>query len=151
VPVDVEAIARGIGVDVRLERLEDEVSGMLLVRDGNPVIGVNARHHPHRQRFTLAHEIGHYALHRHEVQFFLDAAPVFYRKEGAEPQTRSYELAANAFAAALLMPETSVCLAMEDDPIDVLDDRAVKRMADRFAVSSQALMIRLTELDLLFP
>ena len=151
VPVNVEAIARALGLEVRPEILEDEVSGMLLIRDEAPVIGVNARHHPNRRRFTIAHELGHYALHREETRFFLDASPVFFRSDGTEPATREQEISANAFAAALLMPGTSVRAAMQDHPIDVFDDRALRKFADKFEVSSQALMIRLSELDLLLP
>lgn len=147
IPVDVVAIAEALGIEVRLEELEDEVSGMLLVRGDHPVIGVNARHHANRQRFSVAHELGHYLLHRDQEAFFIDAA-VFFRREGATPTTWAQEKEANVFAAELLLPERAVQEAWQDNPIDVFDDTAIRRLAARFNVSTQALAIRLSELDL---
>lgn len=151
IPVDVLAIAGACGVTVRVEGLEEFVSGLLVVRGSNAVIGVNVHHHPNRRRFTVAHELGHYLLHLDQTAFFLDAAPTFFRQE-ATPSGKPYqEREANAFAAELLMPAAEVRTLMADQPIDVFDDAAVKRMADRFGVSSQALVIRLTELNLVVP
>lgn len=147
VPVDVTAIAKANGIDVQLQGLEDEVSGMLLVRDGRPIICINAHHHPNRQRFSLAHELGHFLLHREKEPFFIDAA-VFFRSEGATPETWAQERAANAFAAELLLPERKLKELWQSEPIDVFDDTAIRRLADRLGVSTQALAIRLSELGL---
>lgn len=149
VPVDVVSIAEAHGVEVRLEELEDAVSGMLVVHGDRPIIGVNATHHPNRRRFSIAHELGHYLLHREEDRVFIDAA-VYFRREGATATTWTQEKEANAFAAELLLPERRVRDEWRADPIDVFDDVAIKRWADRFGVSPQALLIRLTELDLAF-
>jgi len=48
------------------------------------------------------------------------------------------------------LPEQAVKAAWNERPVDVFDDVAIKRLADRFGVSAQALLIRLTELDLAF-
>lgn len=149
VPVDIVGIAQAHGIEVRLEELEDAVSGMLVVRGDRSVIGVNANHHANRRRFSVAHELGHYVLHRGEEQVFIDAA-VFFRSEGATATTWIQEKEANIFAAELLLPERAIRAAWQADPIDVFDDVAIKRWADRFGVSPQALLIRLTELDLAF-
>lgn len=63
-PVDAEAIADAEGIVIVRRRFEDgDVSG-LLFRDGDHhVIGVNSAHPMARQRFTIAHELGHRALH----------------------------------------------------------------------------------------
>ncbi len=151
IPVDVETIARAKGIDVRLEGLEDEISGMLIMRGGQVIIGVNAHHHPNRRRFTIAHELGHFLLHREDARFFIDAAPVFFRSDAATKATRDQEIAANTFAAELLMPEATLRAVMHEDLIDVFDDIAIRRLADRFGVSTQALLIRLSQLDLIVP
>ena len=151
VPVDVEAIARAEGVDVRTEELEDVVSGFLVVRGGRSVIGVNAAHHPHRRRFTVAHELAHRVLHPNRATLFLDGAPLFFRTDGAAPVDGLMEREANAFAAELLMPAAAVEVVMREEPFDVHDEAATRRMAGRFGVSAQALVIRLAELDLLVP
>ena len=118
---------------------------MLVVRGDRSIIGVNARHHPNRRRFSIAHELGHYLLHKGEDRVFIDAA-VFFRSEGATATTWAQEKEANTFAAELLLPEHTIREAWRADPIDVFDDVAIKRWADRFGVSPQALLIRLTEL-----
>jgi Zn-dependent peptidase ImmA (M78 family) len=67
------------------------------------------------------------------------------------PTDHDQEREANAFAAELMMPESAIRSLMVTDPIDVFDDAAVKQLANRFGVSTQALIIRLTELDLVLP
>lgn len=149
-PVNLDEAAGLYDIDIRLQGLEDEISGMLVLHEDRVFIGVNANHHSNRRRFTIAHELGHFLLHREEARFFLDASPVFFRSDTGQARTPSQEREANAFAAELLMPETAVKKAIDEDPVDVFDDVAIRRLADRFDVSSQALLIRLTELDLVF-
>jgi Zn-dependent peptidase ImmA (M78 family) len=148
IPIDVVAMASACGVVVRSETLEEFVSGLLLVRGDEAVIGVNADHHSNRRRFTIAHELGHYLLHLDRSAFFLDASPVYFRQETTVATDLNQEREANAFAAELMMPESAIRALMATDPIDVFDDMAAKQMANRFGVSTQALIIRLTELDL---
>lgn len=147
VPVDVVAIAKAFEIEVRLEALEDQVSGVLLVQADHPVIGVNAHHHPNRQRFSIAHELGHFVLHRDKEPFFIDAA-VFFRSEGATPETWAQEREANAFAAELLLPQHALEEIWRTEPIDVFDDVKLRSLANHFGVSTQALAIRLSELGL---
>jgi Zn-dependent peptidase ImmA (M78 family) len=147
-PVDVEAIARAQGLSVRAESLEESTSGMLVIKDGGGVIAVNQAHHRNRQRFSVAHELGHYVLHRNSAKVFIDAVPVFYRDEVAADGTHLQEIQANAFAAELLMPESTVREMYQRQPVDPHDEAAVKRMAARFEVSAQALTLRLAKLGL---
>lgn len=83
-PVPVERIARALGAQLRYSPLDNEISGMIFIRDGAPIIGVNSLHHPHRQRFTIAHEIGHLELHRDELaaSVHVDKSfPILHRDE----------------------------------------------------------------------
>ncbi len=60
-PVNVDELATGLGFQVvRLFSVADEFSG--IVSPKHRLIGVNGNHHRHRQRFTLAHELGHIVL-----------------------------------------------------------------------------------------
>lgn len=82
------------------------LSGLMLPALGE--IWVNAeeaRQWPTRRRFTIAHELGHWSLHRDAEQ------PVYCRSTSVDPQDPQRrpplpppEEQANAFAAALLMP-----------------------------------------------
>src|SRR3954469_18194462 len=67
-PVPVEKIAKRLRVDVRFEPLEGGLSGALYrADDGHAVLGVNNWHAEVRQRFTIAHELGHLLLHPDEL------------------------------------------------------------------------------------
>ena len=63
--VDVARVARHLGARVT-EMPLDDASGLLITQPGAvPCIVVNKSHHPHRQRFTIAHELGHLVLKHH--------------------------------------------------------------------------------------
>ncbi len=141
-PVDVFEVARALGARVQMEVADDELSGALY-RDGDsgPVIGANARHHRNRQRFTIAHEIGHLVLHDEPV--FIDR--VFRRDQISTEAVDPREIEANRFATALLMPEEFVLCQVEKGQGPLRFD-AVERMAASFEVSSQAMAFRLETL-----
>src|SRR5450759_2056384 len=71
-PIPVDKIAKALGVQIRYSPLDEELSGMIYIKDGIPIIGVNALHHPNRQRFTIANELGHLALHREMITSEID-------------------------------------------------------------------------------
>ena len=54
-PTPVEKIAKELGAQIRFAPFDEEISGMLHVKEGTIVIGDNALHHPNRQRYTIAH------------------------------------------------------------------------------------------------
>lgn len=151
-PVDVEAIVEAEGIEVIEEDLEDEVSGLLVSKSGNNIILVNSDHHLNRQRFTIAHEFGHYLMHRDISNIFFDEALVFFRDQEASEGTKYQEIEANAFAAELLMPEYLLKQMVRESPVDAFDDREeslLSKTAKKFQVSVQALTIRLTKLGLI--
>jgi Zn-dependent peptidase ImmA (M78 family) len=148
-PVNVAEIAQACGISIRMEKLEDTVSGMLVIKGNKVTIGVNANHHHNRQRFTIAHELGHYLLHKGASGVFFDEALMFFRNKLSSEGTQAQEIEANAFAAELLMPESLLKEQIAIQPIDAFDDAAVLRLAAQFGVSTQALIIRLTKLGLL--
>lgn len=153
IPVDVYAIAQAHHINVRSQPLEDTVSGMLVIKNTYAIIGVNENHHPNRQRFTIAHELGHFLLHRDEAHVFVDAKPVFFRDERSAAGRQQQEIQANRFAAELLMPESVLQARIANQPLnpflDPFDDLTVQRLAAEFGVSIQALTIRLTRLGLI--
>lgn len=146
VPVPVDKIARAIGAQVVFSPLDDELSGMVLVKADRTLIGVNSLHHPNRQRFTIAHEIGHLDLHRSFIidQIHVDKKfTVLMRDPNSTTGTDRLEIEANRFAAELLMPEWAVRRVLEHKSIDIDDDRTIADMAKKFRVSRQALQYRL--------
>lgn len=148
-PVDVYAVASAYGVEVKEVPMEDSVSGILVIRDEHAAIGVNEAHHPNRQRFSIAHELGHFMLHSKSSNLFIDATPIFFRDDHSADGTEYQEIQANAFAAELLMPEKILREQLRNRPIDAFDDLPLRQLAARFGVSVQALSIRLTRLGLI--
>jgi len=106
-----------------------------------------------RQRFTIAHEIGHYLLHRfeHDVFFNKTGSKKLYRNEDSTTGKDQMEIEANAFAAALLMPEARVKKEMKTIQFDMGSDdwEIFKKLAKTFKVSNQAMMFRMANLQLL--
>src|ERR1700690_2516030 len=108
-PAPVEKIAKAMGAQVRFAPFDQELSGMIHIKDGIPIIGVNALHHPNRQRFTIAHELGHLALHRDMITTNIHVdkgfpALALRRDTDSAKGTDPVEIEANQFSAALLMP-----------------------------------------------
>ncbi|MFN7141725.1 MAG: ImmA/IrrE family metallo-endopeptidase, partial [Limisphaerales bacterium] len=104
-PVNVEGIAGSLGIVIRRTPTDDEVSGFLFKQQTGPtVIGVNSLHHPNRQRFTIAHELGHFMLHDFS-EVHVDQAVMRLRSSASSTGIDSDEVEANRFAAELLMPE----------------------------------------------
>lgn len=153
VPVDVEAIAEALGIVIRYVEEPSPVSGVLVQDDnGSPIIGVNYNHHPNRRRFTIAHELGHYRLHRGKRNMFVDRE-VFRRDEVSSLAVDRLEIEANAFAASLLMPEDEL-LADAERAIRRLGpkpdaERLSKNLARQYSVSKQAMSFRLANLGII--
>lgn len=151
-PVNVERVAKHLGIRVEYANLDEDCSGVLVKSDdGSAVIGVNWDHHSNRQRFTIAHEIGHYAL-AHEGGTFVDKGTYArFRDQDAYSGKLMDERQANRFAAALLMPARLVREAFEDRLLDPGDDEGLQELARSFEVSPQAMMFRLQNLGLVSP
>jgi Zn-dependent peptidase ImmA (M78 family) len=147
-PVPVEAIVLRYGLQVRYQPLQSDLSGFLYRGTDQTVVGVNSTHATVRQRFTIAHELGHYLLHRsHRLR--IDRA-VLTRSQGDHLRGKGDrdEVEANRFAAAVLLPDELLRHDVEArQPLDVLhDEGAVRALARRYRVSTQALVLRLREL-----
>lgn len=147
-PIDVDFLADKAGVDLVYEELDDDVSGFLMKKKGKVFLAVNSHHHPNRQRFSIAHELGHYFLHlKKGAEFFIDRT-VYYRNTDSSEGKYQQEIEANSFAAALLMPRQ-----MLEDELEKygeeLTELDIYRLANRFGVSQQAMEFRLQNLGLI--
>jgi len=145
IPVDLAAACYKLGITVSMEQLEDHISGMLVLNKDTAAIAVNRQHSNTRRRFTIAHELGHFFLHKKQSKLFIDAAPVFFRKSAMQGCS-DIEIEANLFAAELLMPEEEVIKVVGGQTFDSFDEVAIQNLARKFEVSSQALVIRLNQL-----
>ena len=104
-PVPVLEIAEISGVDVvfiDFEDLREQVAGFCDFEQRR--IYVNADDATNRQTFTMAHELGHWVLHRQYYISHPDAYPVLPRF-GSPDNSPPMEKEANHFAAHLLVPD----------------------------------------------
>lgn len=147
VPVPVDELAKQEGVLLSYEPFEgnDNISGMLFRDNSRVIIGINNHHAETRQRFTIAHELGHLLLHQGDL--YIDKGTrINFRNTKSSLAIDKQEIEANAFAAALLMPSKLI----EDEFHKVLDrdegitaDELIITLAGKFQVSRQAMQFRL--------
>jgi Zn-dependent peptidase ImmA (M78 family) len=145
-PVPVEKIIKRRDIRIQFSPLDQELSGMALVKDGVAVIGVNALHHPNRQRFTMAHELGHHILHRTHIEntVHVDKGFAILRRDTLAAQgTDKMEIEANAFASEILMPKDLLEPVIGTGDIDLDDVDRLQSIAKKFKVSLLALQYRL--------
>lgn len=151
--VPVEKIVESYGIKLTLDEVDDELSGFLVrepSKNKRSVIGANKAHHPHRQRFTIAHELGHFLLHKGEMVHLDQGRGAFainLRNEKSSRGEDQDEREANLFAAELLMPAIFLAKDLEGVSLDILGDSGVlDRLAKKYKVSTQALTFRLANL-----
>jgi Zn-dependent peptidase ImmA (M78 family) len=144
--VDPVRLANDAGLRVYNAKFgNDDVHGLIAMRDGKAKVYVNADDHPLRKRFTIAHELAHFYLHLAGAEGeFIDDADNF--RVPVDPDAtwtiqRRQEWEANVFAAALLMNEDLVRRKW----LEIQDLDGVARW---FQVSQQAMAIRLDSLGL---
>ena len=116
-----------------------------------------------RFHFTLAHEIGHWILHREVIHCSIEQLPLF--EEAPVPpiicrrsdKALRIEVQANKFASYLLMPKSLMlaawCELVERQSPQTPDTTrsAIRILGRRFQTSYQATRIRAEELGLLVP
>ena len=150
-PTPVEDIAIELGIQVVRGAAEWSESGFLL-RDGeNVVIGVNSRNSPKRQRFTIAHELGHWLLHEGKPLIVDQSIMVNKRNDVSSQATDKQEIEANQFAAVILMPKRHVASAIRQCAKRTFNsrDEFIAAMAKEFDVSAEAMSWRLINLGVL--
>lgn len=150
-PVPVEEVAVAEGIQVIRSPAEGTESGFLLRDNDHILIGLNSRQHPRRQRFTIAHELGHLQLHQGRPLIVDHAVRINKRDKVSSAATDREEIEANAFAAALLMPEQLVRQAAlrEVQSGSGSRDSVVHELSVLFDVSPEAMGFRLINLAIL--
>ncbi len=133
-PIPALEIAESHGVDVIFDTFDAYKDTMAGFCDFSArKIYVNSEDHVNRQNFTIAHELGHWILHK---EYFLrepgkyTILPRFQSPNKSDP----FEQEANCFAANLLVPRR-LLLPIKDGPVSVI--------ADIFIVSREMMENRL--------
>lgn len=129
-PVDVRGIAAGLGLEI-VEMTQDTwFFGMLLSFHEDFYIVVNKLLSEPRKRFAIAHEIGHFELHRKDMSYTREKAKEYVHRE------------ADVFAAELCMPTKMVKRQASEWYNDY------KMLAEIFEVTEIAMLDKLKELGM---
>ncbi len=131
-------VERDLGLPVVIAALPPGIAGCCWRDADDVVLWVNGTQAAVRQRFTLAHEVGHVRCgHDHDV-------PVETFETIGGKSTDAREVQANAFAAELLAPADGIRATLESEPS--LED--VVLIAARYGISAIAALYRLNTLGL---
>jgi len=149
-PVNVEKVAKEISQQICPESPIDQIlgdeldgfDGMLKANKSRTkwLIVYNTIASPGRQRFTLAHEFGHYMLHRNsQAEFSCNQES----SDGWDAIERKIESEADLFASTLLMPldDFRTQVAGQEISFDLFG-----HCADRYGVSMTAAILRWLEI-----
>lgn len=151
-PVPVEDIATSEGALIARNHFAGTESGFAL-RDGNQwVIGINTATSRRRQRFSIAHELGHLLMHEGKPLIVDHSVLINRRDDLSTAGTDRQEIEANGFAAAILMPRDMLLRTLRTE-IEIAQfdsrDELIARMARIFDVSTEAMGYRLINLNII--
>lgn len=145
-PIDVCELAKAVGSELKLgdeitnvqaANLDSFEGGLFQVASGRWALLYNKElASPGRIRFTLAHELGHFLVHRTlQSEFHCSQAEV----AGYEAERKQLEMEADTFASTLLMPvkQFRASAAGQAIDLDILSDVSTK-----FGVSLTAAALR---------
>ena len=125
------------GVAVAVLPLRDGVHGAIVQRGSFLLAYVTTAAPPLRQRFTLAHELGHVRL-GHDLGGRVDTYATMHGHRTSAP-----EVQANNFASEFLMPKAAICqLVPEGTDVDL---EQVVRLAAGFGVSPLAMLFAVAD------
>lgn len=122
--------SKGVRV-ASLDDAYDDIDAFCLYRDGVPYVLLNTSKSAERQRFDLAHELGHLVLHSDT--------------DMETPSSKEREAEANAFAASFLMPASAV----HKQSMDGAGLERILAARSYWKVSAMAMTHRLKDLRLL--
>ncbi len=126
IPVPIEDVVSMCGYRILwLTTMPNELSG--IVNRHTKLVGINAHHSRTRQRFSIAHELGHIILRHPAESECTDSAIWTFNKE------------ADLFAAELLIPT--------DDLLNLVHEKNFHELKNRYRVSGEALKLKLDLLE----
>lgn len=132
--IKIEDLLPQFNIKLEYMPMDPSLSGSLRFEDGQWIMCINENHNVKRRRFTIAHELGHFMLHKNKNIEFKDST--FFRGNEMD----SIEYAANEFAARLLMPEEKVRSLVS------YGVKNIGELAASFGVSSMAMKYRVLSL-----
>ncbi len=144
-PINVYKALSAFGIRVRMSSL-NTISGAFIPGgdDWPPGVLINSDQPSDRQRFSAAHELGHYVL-SHAARGDQEITSPLGRRFSPK------EVEADSFGSEFLMPTALVIEESKKLPESSELEEVVYRLADRFLVSFQAMVYRLANLSAVTP
>lgn len=131
IPVDIEKIAEFYGIQIFRDEMSEGESGAIVINQSDCGMLINQNDHTNRQRFTIAHEIGHFVSYKYQGQ---TGERIDFRNLESSFGKDLEEIFANKFAAAILMPISI---------ISEIKNRSKIELANEFNVSTAAIENRI--------
>lgn len=141
-PLDIKKVAEEMfKMKICPENLGKSVSGFLERIGENWCIYVNQYESMLRQRFTIAHELGHFILHKDKIIAQGASAPdqIFFRSDNVD----FIEQEANNFASELLMPKEEFKNAIKNGV------NTFEKLSEKFELSTSAVKYRAYKLGII--
>lgn len=150
--INVEDIAKNLGIIVirRPYTAQNKLAAML-IRDepsGKVIIALNGDHTKEKQRFSIAHEIGHFLLHPAEKVYLDREFSVDYRDSKAAIGKHIKEIEANRFAGNLLIPRRFLVEDLRNYLMEEKVDKVKisRELSKKYEVSTFTINIRINSL-----
>ena len=145
--IDTVKLANLFGIEVVPENWKDDSSAYIKFDDSNDkfIIFVNTNHSKERQRFSIAHEIAHFILHKEIIKELKQVDRNSLRSLAPEQ-----EKAADKLAAKILMPDNLVeeyLTQLHITKQNEINKDTLSKFAKDFNVSFLAAYIKLKELN----
>jgi predicted transcriptional regulator len=134
-PVNMGKLSKAFGVTAYIAHLNNGVSGQIIKDDNEAdkyAIFVSDSDSKNRQRFTAAHELSHFLLHKDKIGDGIVDSPL-YRSS----LSNQIEVEANKLAADILMPYEKINTEIDKGI------KTISKLAEYFGVSTQAMKVRL--------
>ncbi len=138
-PIDLRAIADTYDIEVEYKWMGN-IAGKIFKNDnkGRYTIYVSVLHPEEIKRFTLAHELAHFFLHKEHIGDGIEDDTLY--RSGL---SNKIEIEANRLASDIIMPAETIKKALDTYENIRGQDKIVKRLADDFKVSVPAMKVRI--------
>jgi len=138
----IEVIINSKNIIIKEEEI-DGAEGRILMTENSGIITLNSSiDFEPKKRFILAHELGHFELHRHLKKGFSDNDETL--NHSYQKNFSSEEVEANEFAAEFLMPTE---LFSKECKNQVFSHKVIEHLANRFQVSKTAAILKFVKKD----
>lgn len=130
-----EEIANSIGLIVKFVPIEGS-EGRIIMNESNGIISINSKiKYQEKINFIIAHEIGHFLLHKGISPLFSDS----YKSLSDWYRKGSHEQQANEFASELLMPELLFRHLIDNKKMEM---KLIDELSSYFHVSRMAICFK---------